>query len=214
MDAKTNIRSRLPIRHMTEGPEQASRGALPSAMGLATRGNPAHTSEIFKKTPYGTGLQRVSRYVASDILEVASIPMPNKTLLDHGQLQRDRLAAEGQVIAESMKTVKWNSHQDVMRSADKSITCNGDLVGSKGNMAPGIFGSVDASTIGRKTDEGYLNVKLTDKELAAHPTKGKRRATNHMSGTLWTYARQVGSAISGAVTQPDRAHEKYCYADS
>ncbi|KAA0075957.1 dihydroxy-acid dehydratase [Tardiphaga sp. P9-11] len=214
MDAGTNIKWRLPIRHMTEGREQASRGARSSAMGPATRGNPARTSQIFKKTPYGTGLQRVSRYVASDILEVASIPMPNETLLDHGQLQGDRLAADGKVIAESMKTVKWNSHQDVMRSANKSITCNGDLVGSKGNVAPGIFEAVDVCTIGRKSSESYLNVKLTDKELAAHPTKGKRRATNHISGTLWTYARQIGSPIDCAVTRPDRAHEKYCYADS
>jgi dihydroxyacid dehydratase/phosphogluconate dehydratase len=184
------------------------------ATGRVMRASAARSFEIFKKTPYGTGLQRVSRYVASDILEVASIPMLNKTLLDHARLQRDRLAAEGEVIAESMKTVKRNSHQDVIRSADKSIAVTGDLVGSKENPTSDIFELVNDGIIIRyDAGEACLNAKLTDKELAAHPTKGKRRATNHTSGTLWKYARQVGSAFSGVVTQPGRAHEKYCYAD-
>jgi dihydroxyacid dehydratase/phosphogluconate dehydratase len=181
------------------------------ATGRVMRASAARSFEIFKKTPYGTGLQRVSRYVASDILEVASIPMLNKTLLNHARLQRDRLTAEGDAIAESMKTVKRNSHQDVIRSADKSIAVTGDLVGSKENP---IFELVNNGIIIRyDAGEACLNAKLTDKELAAHPTKGKRRATNHTSGTLWKYARQGGSAFSGVVTQPDRAHEKYCYAD-
>jgi hypothetical protein len=101
MDVKTNIKSRLPSRHMTEGRELALRGALPSAMSLTTpqgewpvagqvlRAEESRAVEIFKKTPYSTGLKRVSRYVAKDILEVASIPLPKTTLLDHGQLQRD-----------------------------------------------------------------------------------------------------------------------------
>ncbi|MES2028661.1 MAG: hypothetical protein V4477_05745 [Pseudomonadota bacterium] len=226
MDVKTNIKSRLPSRHTTEGRELALRGALPSATSLTSlqggrpvaghelRAEESRSVEIFKKTPYSTGLKRVSRYVAKDILEVADIPLLTTILLDHGRLQGDCLAATGRMIAESSKTVKWNSHQGVMRSADKSITVAGDLVGSKGTLAPGAFELMDGSAIRRETDEGCLNVKLTDKELAARPTKGKRRATNHMSGTLWIYAQQVGSAISGAVTEPGRAHEKYCYADS
>ena len=106
MDATTNIKSRLPSRHMAEGPElalHALRSAMSLAMpqversvgGKAVRVNPVGASEIFKKTPYGTGLQRVSQYVASDILEVVSIPMLNKTLLNRGQLQGLRLAAAG-----------------------------------------------------------------------------------------------------------------------
>jgi hypothetical protein len=207
MDAKTNIKSRLPTRQLAEGPEHASRGALPLTVG------PARAPEIFKKTPYGTGLQRVSRDLAKDILEFANIPLLNTALLDHSQLQGDCLVAAGHTIAESLKTVKRNSDQDVMRSANKSITFDGDVVGSNGNPASGIFISADASTVGCEAGAGAPNVKLTDKELAVHPTKGQRRATNHTSGTLWTYARQVGSAIDDAVTQPNRAHEKYCHAD-
>ncbi|MGM4927571.1 hypothetical protein [Tardiphaga sp. 619_E2_N8_5] len=226
MDVKTNIKSHLPSRHMTEGRELALRGALPSAMSLAMsqgeqpvagqvlRAEESRAVEIFKKTPYGTDLKRLSRYVAKDILEVADIPLLKTTLLDHSRSRGACLTATGQMIAEKMKPVTRNSHQDVIRSADKPIAIGGDAVGSKGNLAPDTFQSMGGSTIGRETGEGCLNVKLTDKELAAHPTKRKRRATNHMSGTLWTYAQQVGSAIGCAVTQTGRAHEKYCYADS
>jgi len=225
MDAKTNIKSRLPSRHMMVGREQALRGALPSTMspampqsersvaGQALRAAASRAVEIFKKTPYRTDSKRVSRYVAKDILEVADIPLLKTTLLDHSRSRGACLTATEQMIAEKMKPVTRNSHQDVVRSADKSITIGGDTVGSKGNLACDILDSEDDSPVRGGAVAGVFNVKLTDKELAAHPTKGARRATNHTSGTLWKYARQVGSAIGGSVSKPGRAHEKYCYAD-
>ncbi|WNV09739.1 hypothetical protein [Tardiphaga sp. 709] len=226
MDVKTNIKSHLPSRHMTEGRELALRGALPSAMSLAMsqgkqpvagqalRAEESRAVEIFKKTPYRTDLKRLSRYVAKDILEVADIPLLKMTLLDHSRSRGACLTATGQMIAEKMKPVTRNSHRDVIRSADKPIAIGGDAVGSKGNLAFDIVDSEDGAPVRGGAVAGAFNVKLTDKELAAHPTKRKRRATNHMSGTLWTYAQQVGSAIGCAVTQTGRAHEKYCYADS
>src|SRR6202030_1916958 len=39
-------------------------------------------------------------------------------------------------IAENLKSVKWNPHQDVVRPADKPITVTGGVVGLKGNLAP------------------------------------------------------------------------------
>jgi dihydroxyacid dehydratase/phosphogluconate dehydratase len=225
MDATTNIKSRLPSCHMTEGPELALRGVLPSVMSLATpqgerpaAGHVLHAEEsciveIFKKTPYGTGLKRVSRYVAKDILEIANIPLLKTTLLDHSRSRGACLTATGQMIAEKMKPVTRNSHQDVIRSADKPIAIGGDAVGSKGNLAFDIVDLEDGVPVRGGAVAGTFNVKLTDKELAAHPTRGTRGATNHTSGTLWKYARQAGSAIGGTVSKPDWAHEKYCYAD-
>lgn len=220
MDAKTNIKSRLPSRHMTEGREQTLRGALPSTtpqgespvVCQALRAAASRAVEIFKKTPYRTDSKRVSRYVAKDILEVADIPLLKTTLLDHSRSRGACLTATEQMIAEKMKPVTRNSHQDVVRSADKRITIGGDTVGSKGNLACDILDSEDDAPVRGGAVAGVFNVKLTDKELAAHPTKGMRRATNHTSGTLWKYARQ-GSAIGGSVSKPGRVHEKYCYAD-
>ncbi|WP_441241671.1 hypothetical protein [Tardiphaga sp. 768_D3_N2_1] len=225
MDAKTNIKSRLPSRHMTEGREQVVRGALPSVMspampqgerfvaGQALCAAASRAVEIFKKTPYRTDSKRVSRYVAKDILEVADIPLLKSTSLDHSRSRGACLTATGQMIAEKMKPVTRNSHQDVVRSADKPIAIGRHTVGSKGNLAFDILDSDNGAPVRGGADAGTFNVKLTDKELAAHPTKGARRATNHTSGTLWKYARQAGSAIGGTVSKPGWAHEKYCNAD-
>jgi len=59
-----------------------------------------------------------------------------KTLLDNGFLHGDCLTVTGRTIAENLKSVKWNPHQDVVRPADKPITVTGGVVGLKGNLAP------------------------------------------------------------------------------
>jgi dihydroxy-acid dehydratase len=59
-----------------------------------------------------------------------------KTLLDNGHLHGDCLTVTGRTIAENLKSVKWNPHQDVVRPADRPITVTGGVVGLKGNLAP------------------------------------------------------------------------------
>src|SRR6266568_5115639 len=93
-------------------------------------------AEVFKKTPYVADLKPGGRYVAKDMFEVGGIPLLMKTLLDNGYLHGDCLTVTGRTIAENLKSVKWNPHQDVVRSADKPITPNGGVVGLKGNLAP------------------------------------------------------------------------------
>jgi dihydroxyacid dehydratase/phosphogluconate dehydratase len=93
-------------------------------------------AEIFKKTPNVADLKPGGRYVAKDMFEVGGIPLLMKTLLDNGQLHDDCLTVTGRTIAENLKSVKWNPHQDVVRSADKPITVTGGVVGLKGNLAP------------------------------------------------------------------------------
>ncbi|MCO5129651.1 MAG: dihydroxy-acid dehydratase [Xanthobacteraceae bacterium] len=93
-------------------------------------------AEIFKKTPYVADLKPGGRYVAKDMFEVGGIPLLMKTLLDHGFLHGDCLTVTGRTIAENLKSVKWNPHQDVVRPADQPITVTGGVVGLKGNLAP------------------------------------------------------------------------------
>src|SRR5579859_3525064 len=93
-------------------------------------------AEIFKKTPYVADLKPGGRYVAKDMFEAGGIPLLMKTLLDHGYLHGDCLTVTGRTIAENLKSVKWNPHQDVVRPADKPITITGGVVGLKGNLAP------------------------------------------------------------------------------
>ena len=93
-------------------------------------------AEIFKKTPYIADLKPGGRYVAKDMFEAGGIPLLMKTLLDNGYLHGDCLTVTGRTIAENLKGVKWNPHQDVVRSADDPITVTGGVVGMKGNLAP------------------------------------------------------------------------------
>jgi dihydroxy-acid dehydratase len=46
------------------------------------------------------------------------------------------LTVTGRTVAENLKRVKWNPHQEVVRPADKPITPTGGVVGLKGNLAP------------------------------------------------------------------------------
>jgi dihydroxy-acid dehydratase len=93
-------------------------------------------AEIFKKTPYVADLKPGGRYVAKDMFEAGGVPLLMKTLLENGHLHGDCLTVTGRTIAENLKGVKWNPHQDVVRPADNPITVTGGVVGLKGNLAP------------------------------------------------------------------------------
>jgi dihydroxy-acid dehydratase len=71
----------------------------------------------------------------------------------------------------------------------------------------------DGDIIEIDADDGKLNVKLSDAELAERRKSWKPREQRFGSGALWKYAQQVGPAVNGAVTHPGGAEEKQCYAD-
>ena len=71
----------------------------------------------------------------------------------------------------------------------------------------------DGDIITIDADNGTLDVKLTDDELAKRKASWKPRESEASSGYLWKYAQQVGSRANGAVTHPGGAAEKTTYAD-
>ena len=71
----------------------------------------------------------------------------------------------------------------------------------------------DGDIIELDAENGILNVKLSDDELAKRKTQWKPRETEYGSGYLWKYAQQVGPAVNGAVTHPGGKAEKISYAD-
>jgi len=93
-------------------------------------------AEVFKRTPYIADLKPSGRYVAKDMFEAGGVPLLMKTLLDHGFMHGECLTVTGRTMAENLKSVKWNAHQDVVRSADKPLSPTGGVVGLKGNLAP------------------------------------------------------------------------------
>ena len=93
-------------------------------------------ADVFKRTPYVADLKPGGRYVAKDMFEAGGVPLLMKTLLEHGFLHRDCMTVTGRTIAENLKSVKWNTDQDVVRPADKPLLATGGVVGLKGNLAP------------------------------------------------------------------------------
>jgi len=210
MDARTNIKGRLPSCHVTVSPSRARHRYLPAAGRSGESRNAAshladeceinllEVAEIFKKTPYAQSLKLHGRYVAKDMHEVGGIPLLMKSLLDIGHLDGDCTTVTGRTIAENLKSVK-------------PITITGGGVCPKGNLAPEgaiveVAGMLQNGDIEIDGEVRTSNVKLSDPERAEHETKCEFRATNHTAGALW-------KAMDSAVIYPGGAHEKQCYAD-
>ena len=62
-------------------------------------------------------------------------------------------------------------------------------------------------------DKGTLEVELSEAELAERRKKWKPKAPDFGSGALWRFAKNVGPARNGAVTNPGASAEVRCYAD-
>jgi len=81
--------------------------------------------EIFRKTPYIGDLKPGGKYVAKDLFEAGGIPLVMKALLDGGFLHGEVMTVTGKTMAENMKNVKFNAHQDVIRPTSNPISSTG-----------------------------------------------------------------------------------------
>jgi dihydroxy-acid dehydratase len=71
----------------------------------------------------------------------------------------------------------------------------------------------DGDIIELDAENGTLNVRLSDDELAKRKPEWAARDNGHGSGYLWKYAQQVGPAVTGAITHPGAQAEQVSYAD-
>jgi dihydroxyacid dehydratase/phosphogluconate dehydratase len=155
MDAKLNLKAKLPRGHVTEGPartpllashyvmglppDQAIGLALPCSANALAPYELRHAfcttvgEKIFKKTFRIADLKAAGRFVAKDMFEGGGVPLLMRTLLGHGYL-RDCLIVTGHTVAENLKRVKWNKDQSVVHPADKPLSATGGVVGLKGNL--------------------------------------------------------------------------------
>src|ERR1700732_4859322 len=86
-------------------------------------------AEVFKRTPYIADLKPSGRFVAKDLFEAGGVPLLMKTLLDHGCMHGDCITVTGRSMAENLKSVAWNSEQEVVRPASRPFTATGGVVG-------------------------------------------------------------------------------------
>jgi len=124
MDAKTNLRARLPSRQVTGGPERAPHRACDRAVGpTAAVGKPAFggmsdahmdrlrqdevghqlfvigseqcdVADVFKRSSCIADLKPAGRDVAKDLFEAGGVPLLMKTLLHDGFLHGDCFGGE------------------------------------------------------------------------------------------------------------------------
>lgn len=71
----------------------------------------------------------------------------------------------------------------------------------------------DGDIIRIDANEGTMDVKLSEDELAERKKSWKPRKTNYNSGALWKYAQTVGCARDGAVTHPGAKEETHVFVD-
>jgi dihydroxy-acid dehydratase len=71
----------------------------------------------------------------------------------------------------------------------------------------------DGDIIDIDAEKGTLNVELSDAELAERRKAWKPKTPDFGSGALWRFAKNVGPARDGAVTNPGGFGEVRCYAD-
>jgi dihydroxy-acid dehydratase len=71
----------------------------------------------------------------------------------------------------------------------------------------------DGDIIVIDADKGTLDVELTQDVLADRRKQWKPKSPDFGSGALWRFAKNVGPARTGAVTNPGAAAEVRCYAD-
>jgi len=78
--------------------------------------------------------------------------------------------------------------------------------GPIGLLKDGDIVVIDAET-------GRLDVELSDAQLAERKKAWKPKSADFGSGALWRFAKNVGPARNGAVTNPGASAEVRCYAD-
>jgi dihydroxy-acid dehydratase len=71
----------------------------------------------------------------------------------------------------------------------------------------------DGDIIAIDAEKGTIDVELDAAELEKRRQNWKPRSIPFGSGVLWRYARNVGPARYGAVTNPGAKAELRCYAD-
>ncbi|OYU90441.1 MAG: hypothetical protein CFE29_06090 [Bradyrhizobiaceae bacterium PARB1] len=191
MNVGTNIKSQMP------GRQGATGGQRPFVIG---HDSISKSLEVFKKTPFISGLHAISRDVVKDIPDIVSVPLLTTTRLDQ-DVPQDFVIA-GRAIAESSTVVKPYPHQSVFRSADEWTAAGGDAVGLRGKQAT----MVPSGT-------GISNGKLTDSPFDARTSKPLACATNHLSPTHQTVAHQVELTSAGALSPSGGDHENHNYAD-
>jgi dihydroxy-acid dehydratase len=226
MEAKSNLKNRLPSRHMGRHPgrhmaerENTAAGATASsgctnadlcppaiADGCRIRLDMFYVTKVFKGTRCIADLKLGGRFVAKDSVDASIITLPMKTLHDIGFLCGACMTVTGCGMVGNLHGVAWDP-DDAW-----SVEFDGPLTARSGIADAGFMHDDDTGDVaGIDAERGSLDMQLSDSGLEDCRAAWQPCGSASGSGYPSKFSCQVGSARHGAVTRGSA--QKACYAD-
>jgi dihydroxy-acid dehydratase len=238
MDAKTNLKSRLPSRHATEGPERAPHRAFYYAMGLTRE--QIHQPFVGVATcwneaaPCNIALMRQAQAVKRGVVAVGATPREFCTItvtdgiaMGHAGMKSSLPSRE--VIADSIElTVRGHSYDAVVGVAGCDKSQPGMMMAMCRLNVPSIFiygGSILPGTfkgkpvtiqdvyeaVGRHSIGAMSDADLEVLEQNACPSAGACGA-QFTANTMATVSEAIGLALpySAGAPAPYEIRDKFC----
>jgi dihydroxy-acid dehydratase len=238
MDAKTNLKSRLPSRHATEGPERAPHRAFYYAMGLTRE--QIHQPFVGVATcwneaaPCNIALMRQAQAVKRGVAAVGATPREFCTItvtdgiaMGHGGMKSSLPSRE--VIADSLElTVRGHSYDALVGVAGCDKSQPGMMMAMCRLNVPSIFiygGSILPGTfkgkpvtiqdvyeaVGKHTVGAMSDSDLDVLEQNACPSAGACGA-QFTANTMATVSEAIGLALpySAGAPAPYEIRDKFC----
>src|SRR5918998_6221638 len=240
MDAKTNIKARLPSRHVTEGPERAPHRSYYYAMGLTT----AQIHQPFvgvatcwnEAAPCNIALMRQAQAVKKGVAaaggtprEFCTITVTDGIAMGHQGMKSSLPSRE--VIADSVElTMRGHSYDALvgMAGCDKSLP--GMMMAMVrlnvpsifiygGSILPGSFRGRQVTVqdlfeaVGKHSVGEMSDEDLTELEQVACPSAGACGA-QFTANTMATVSEAIGLALpySAGAPAPYEIRDRFCMA--
>ncbi|HEY0439207.1 MAG TPA: dihydroxy-acid dehydratase [Xanthobacteraceae bacterium] len=240
MDVKTNIKNRLPSRHVTEGPERAPHRSYYYAMGLTT--NQIHQPFVGVATcwneaaPCNISLMRQAQAVKKGVASVGGTPREFCTItvtdgiaMGHGGMRASLPSRE--VIADSVElTMRGHGYDALIGLAGCDKSLPGMMMAMVRLNVPSIFiygGSILPGTfrgrpvtvqdvfeaVGRHSVGDMSDDDLEELEQVACPSAGACGA-QFTANTMATVSEAIGLALpySAGAPAPYEFRDKFCAA--
>jgi dihydroxy-acid dehydratase len=238
MDAKTNIKARLPSRHVTEGPERAPHRSYYYAMGLTTE--QIHQPFVGVATcwneaaPCNIALMRQAQAVKKGVAaangtprEFCTITVTDGIAMGHGGMKASLPSRE--VIADSVElTMRGHGYDALVGLAgcDKSLPgmmmamCRLNVPSIfiyGGSILPGRFRGKDVTVqdmfeaVGKHSVGAMSDADLDELEQVACPSAGACGA-QFTANTMATVSEAIGLALpySAGAPAPYEIRDKFC----
>jgi dihydroxy-acid dehydratase len=240
MDARTDLKNRLPSRHVTEGPERAPHRSYYYAMGLTTR--QIHQPFVGVATcwneaaPCNIALMRQAQAVKKGVASAGGTPREFCTItvtdgiaMGHGGMKASLPSRE--VIADSVElTIRGHAYDALVGLAGCDKSLPGMMMAMVRLHVPSIFiygGSILPGTfkgrpvtvqdvfeaVGKHSVGEMSNEDLEELEQVACPSAGACGA-QFTANTMATVSEAIGLALpySAGAPAPYEFRDKFCAA--